>query len=275
MEARDWAQFFLEIRKNLIKLFAILAIATFSFFPFSPILVSFVVEEMFPYQNPNPDEAKRLAEQIMEIANRISENANNTTFVREEMKKISRLSASYIGPVVITPLEALVLSLKLSLAVGIAAVVPYLILILSKVLRMRGWLRVSAKPYAVASIALFILGCIYGFIIVKLIIRFLHSITISYGVTPLYSLSEFVTFVLLMILLFGLFFEIPVVMFFLAKNKVVSYKNLKKYRRHAYVLFFVIAAIATPTVDIFTQTMLALPMCVLFEFGMVIVKFAK
>ncbi len=275
MEARDWAQFFLEIRKNLIKLFAILAIATFSFFPFSPILVSFVVEEMFPYQNPNPDEAKRLAEQIMEIANRISENANNTTFVREEMKKISRLSASYIGPVVITPLEALVLSLKLSLAVGIAAVVPYLILILSKVLRIRGWLRVSAKPYAVASIALFILGCIYGFIIVKLIIRFLHSITISYGVTPLYSLSEFVTFVLLMILLFGLFFEIPVVMFFLAKNKVVSYKNLKKYRRHAYVLFFVIAAIATPTVDIFTQTMLALPMCVLFEFGMVIVKFAK
>ena len=275
MEARDWAQFFLEIRKNLIKLFAILAIATFSFFPFSPILVSFVVEEMFPYQNPNPDEAKRLAEQIMEIANRISENANNTTFVREEMKKISRLSASYIGPVVITPLEALVLSLKLSLAVGIAAVVPYLILILSKVLRIRGWLRVSAKPYAVASIALFILGCIYGFIIVKLIIRFLHSITISYGVTPLYSLSEFVTFVLLMILLFGLFFEIPVVMFFLAKNKVVSYKNLKKYRRHAYVLFFVIAAIATPTVDIFTQTMLALPMCVLFEFGMVIVRFAK
>jgi len=275
LEARDWAQFFLEIRKNLIKLFAILAIATFSFFPFSPILVSFVVEEMFPYQNPNPDEAKRLAEQIMEIANRISENANNTTFVREEMKKISRLSASYIGPVVITPLEALVLSLKLSLAVGIAAVVPYLILILSKVLRIRGWLRVSAKPYAVASIALFILGCIYGFIIVKLIIRFLHSITISYGVTPLYSLSEFVTFVLLMILLFGLFFEIPVVMFFLAKNKVVSYKNLKKYRRHAYVLFFVIAAIATPTVDIFTQTMLALPMCVLFEFGMVIVKFAK
>jgi len=275
LEARDWVQFFLEIRKNLIKLFAILAIATFSFFPFSPILVSFVVEEMFPYQNPNPDEAKRLAEQIMEIANRISENANNTTFVREEMKKISRLSASYIGPVVITPLEALVLSLKLSLAVGIAAVVPYLILILSKVLRIRGWLRVSAKPYAVASIALFILGCIYGFIIVKLIIRFLHSITISYGVTPLYSLSEFVTFVLLMILLFGLFFEIPVVMFFLAKNKVVSYKNLKKYRRHAYVLFFVIAAIATPTVDIFTQTMLALPMCVLFEFGMVIVKFAK
>jgi sec-independent protein translocase protein TatC len=275
LEARDWAQFFLEIRKNLIRLFAILAIVTFSFFPFSPILVSFVVEEMFPYQNPNPEEAKRLAEQIMEIANRINENANNTTLVREEMKKISRLSASYMGPVVITPLEALVLSLKLSLAVGVAAVVPYLILILSKVLRIRGWLRVSAKPYAAASIALFILGCIYGFIMVKLIIRFLHSITISYGVIPLYSLSEFVTFVLLMILLFGLFFEIPVVMFFLAKNRVVSYEGLKKYRRYAYVLFFVIAAIVTPTVDIFTQTMLALPMCVLFEFGMVLIKFAK
>jgi len=275
LEARDWAGFFLEIRKNILKIFAILAIATLSFFPISPHLISLLVEEMFPYQRMSAEEAEEFAEQLEEIARKIKENAGNATFVQEEIKRISRLSAAFIGPIVLTPVEALVLSLKLSIAVGIAALIPYLVFLLSKILRAKGWLRVSVRPYAFASFALFILGCFYGFFIVRLIIRFLHGITLSYGVVPLYSLSDFVTFVLLLIILFGFFFEIPVVMLFLVKNGVVDYDGLKKYRRHAYVLFFILAALATPTVDIFTQIMLAMPMCALFELGMIFVRLAR
>jgi sec-independent protein translocase protein TatC len=91
-------------------------------------------------------------------------------------------------------------------------------------------------------------------------------------VIPLYSLAEFVNFALFMIFIFGFFFQIPVVMVFLTRNRIVQYETIKYYRRHCYVLFFVISAIVTPTVDVFTQTMLAIPMILLFEFGLLFSK---
>ncbi|MEM0350357.1 MAG: twin-arginine translocase subunit TatC [Archaeoglobaceae archaeon] len=272
MEAREWAYFLLEIRRSLLKLFAIITIVSFSFFPFSSILISFIVEEMFPYKKLSHEEVEEISEVLREVAEKIAANKDNTTFVAEELKALSRTLVSFMGPVVLTPIEALVLSLKMSIAIGIAASIRYLLLILSRTLKTRGWLKVSVKYYAIASTFLFAIGCLYGFFIVRLIVAFLHSLTVAYGVTPLYSLSDFVTFVLFLIALFGFFFEIPIIMIFLVRNRVVSYETLKYYRRHSYVLFFIIAAIATPTVDIFTQTMLALPMIVLFELGLVLAK---
>ncbi len=273
MEARDWANFLLELRKNLFKITAIIAVVSFTFFPFSGNLISFVIDETFPYPRVGEEKVKQFADQLREIAEKLESDPSNMTLVYQETKTISRLATSFLGPVVLTPLEAIVLSLKISIAIGIACAIPYILTILAKNLRARGWLRVSVKYYAISALVLFILGCVYGFFIVRLIVRFLHELTLSYGVTPLYSLSEFVTFVLFMILLFGFFFEIPVVMFFLVRNKLVRYETLKYYRRHTYVLFFVLAAIATPTVDVFTQSMLAMPMIILFELSLAFIKF--
>ncbi|MEM4155923.1 MAG: twin-arginine translocase subunit TatC, partial [Archaeoglobaceae archaeon] len=61
-------------------------------------------------------------------------------------------------------------------------------------------------------------------------------------------------------------------MVFLVRNRILKYESIKYYRRHCYVLFFVLAALVTPTVDLFTQTMLALPMILLFEFGILFSK---
>ncbi|MCS7118775.1 MAG: twin-arginine translocase subunit TatC [Archaeoglobaceae archaeon] len=274
MEAKDWANFLVDVRKNLIKIFAIIAISSISFFPFSPKLISFICDEMFPYQQLSQEDVEKIAEQLKRIAENIT-STDNTTLIREELKKLSRISTSFLGPVVLTPMEAIVLSLKMSLAIGVALTIPYIIFLLSKALKAKGWLKVSTKYYVVASLLLFILGCFYGFFIVRLVIKFLHGITVAYGVTPLYSLSEFVTFVLFMILIFGFFFEIPVVMFFLVRNRLIQYRTLKYYRRHAYVLFFILAAIATPTVDIFTQTMLAFPMILLYELGMLFIGLSQ
>mgnify|MGYP001772566677 CR=1 FL=1 len=273
MEARDWASFLLEIRKRIFRIVAIIAIASFAFFPFSGYLISFVIEETYPYPRISEESVKELAEHLREISDKLESDPSNRTLVYEEVKALSRLVTSFLGPVVLTPLEAVVLSLKISIAVGLACTAPYVLMILARTLKARGWLRVSVKPYAIVSVLLFSLGCVYGFLIVRFIVGFLHELTISYGVVPLYSLSEFVTFVLLMIVLFGFFFEIPVILFFLVRNNVLKYETLKYYRRHIYVLFFVIAAIATPTVDVFTQTMLALPMILLFELTLVFIKF--
>lgn len=273
MEARDWASFLLEVRRSLFKIFAIIAAASFGFFPFSGYLISFVVDKTFPYPEIEEEKVRELAKQLREIADKLESDPTNSTLVYEETRELSRFTTSFLGPVVITPLEAIVLSLKISIAFGVACAIPYLVTILARTLKTGGWLRISARYYAISALLLFFFGCVYGFFVIRLIVSFLHKLTLSYGVTPLYSLSEFVTFVLFMIILFGFFFEIPVVMFFLVRNRVVKYETLRYYRRHAYVLFFILAAIATPTVDIFTQTMLALPMMALFELGLTFVRF--
>ncbi|MEM1578591.1 MAG: twin-arginine translocase subunit TatC [Archaeoglobaceae archaeon] len=273
MEARDLARFLLEIRKNILRIFAIVAIASLLFFPISGKIVSFICEEMYPKAVLSEERVKEIAEELKKIAENLSANSNNTTIVESELKRLSRIEIYFTGPVVLSPLEAIVLSLKISIAVGIASAIPYILLLLSRFLKTRGWLKVKVTYYAIASIALFLTGVIYGFYILHFIIQFLHNLTLSYGVTPLYSLSEFVNFIVFMIALFGFFFEIPVLMLFLVRNGVLKYTTLKYYRRHSYVLFFVLAAIATPTVDIFTQTMLALPMVALFEIGMVLIRF--
>lgn len=271
MEAKDWARIILEIRRNLIRIFIILVLAIVISFPFTPMIIQFVIDETYPKPKLSTEEIHRISEELKKSADALK-SSNNTSLALEEIKKISKLISPYAGPIVLTPVEVLILSVKISIAVGIASVIPYIIFLASRTLKSRGLLRSSTIYYAVSSLILFLLGVLYGFFIMKLVIQFLHSITVSQGVTPLYSLAEFVNFVLFMIIIFGFFFQIPVVMVFLVRNGVMQYNTIKYYRRHSYVLFFVLSAIATPTVDIFTQTMLALPMIFLFEVGLLLSK---
>ncbi|MDK2795169.1 MAG: sec-independent protein translocase protein TatC [Archaeoglobaceae archaeon] len=270
MEARDWARILVEIRRNIVKIFALLAIAIFVSFPFTPALISLVIEEMYPKPSLSEEQIQKISEELKRSAERLKNSSEISAL--EELRNISKLVTPFAGPVVLTPLESLVLSIKISIAIGLGATLPYLLILASRALRTSGIIKKSAKAYAVSSLLLFIFGLVYGFFIMKFVIHFLHSITVSQGVTPLYSLSEFVNFVILMTLIFGFFFQIPIVIVFLVKNGVIKYSTIRYYRRHIYVLFFAISALVTPTVDIFTQTMLALPMILLFEIGLLFSK---
>jgi sec-independent protein translocase protein TatC len=270
LEAKDWARILVEIRKSLIKIFAILVISVIVSFPFTASIIQFVIDELYPRPLLSTEEIQRISEELQKSADNLK-NASATDAL-QELRKISKLISPYAGPVVLTPLEVLVLSIKISIAIGIASVIPYIILLASRVLKSRGLFKTSTIYYVISSLILFFVGVIYGFFILKIIIQFLHNITVSQGVIPLYSLAEFVNFALLMIFVFGFFFQIPVVMVFLTRNRIVQYETIRYYRRHCYVLFFVISAIVTPTVDVFTQTMLAIPMILLFEFGLLFSK---
>jgi len=267
LEAKDWARILVEIRKNLIKIFAILVIFVIVSFPFTANIIQFAIDEFYPKPLPSSEEIQRISEELQKSADNLK-NANNTIDALQELRKISKLISPYAGPVVLTPLEVLILSIKISITIGIASVIPYIILLASRALKTRGLLKTSTLYYMISSLILFFIGVIYGLFIVKIVIQFLHNITVSQGVIPLYSLAEFVNFAFFMIFIFGFFFQIPIVMVFLIRNRIVEYETIKYYRRHCYVLFFVVSAIVTPTVDVFTQTMLAIPMMVLFEFGL-------
>lgn len=271
MEAENWARILVEIRRNLIKIFAFLVLAFVVSFPFTPAIIQFVIEETYPKPVLSVEKLQKISEELQKSAE-LLKNETNTSNALEELKKISKIVSPYIGPVVLTPVEVLILSVKISIIIGVASVIPYVLFLVSRALKIRGLLKTTTVYYAITSFILFVFGAVYGFFIIKFIIQFLHGITVSQGVIPLYSLAEFVNFVLFMIFIFGFFFQIPVVIVFLVRNGIVQYETIRQYRRHSYVLFFALAAMATPTVDIFTQTMLALPMIFLFEIGLVFSK---
>ena len=87
----------------------------------------------------------------------------------------------------------------------------------------------------------------------------------------MYTISEFIGFIVLMLTIFGLVFQMPIVMLFLVGNDIVEFKTLKYYRRHFYVAFFVIGAAITPP-DVFTQAMVALPMIAFFEISLLSIR---
>ena len=77
---------------------------------------------------------------------------------------------------------------------------------------------------------------------------------------------------LMMTLVFGIVFEIPVLSWLLGKFGLLKSKWMKKYRRHAVVVILIMAAIITPTSDVFTLTIVFLPIWLLYEISVLVVK---
>lgn len=119
--------------------------------------------------------------------------------------------------------------------------------------------------FAPASFILFLIGASFGFFLaIPSAVKFLIDFGSSWS-QPMITVNEYISFVFWLLLGFGATFELPLVLFFLAKLKLVNAKLLKKYRRHAVLIIFVAAGIITPTPDIFTQSLMAFPLIILYE----------
>lgn len=125
-----------------------------------------------------------------------------------------------------------------------------------------------AMPLLVSAIGLFYLGCAFAyFVVLPLLFAFLTGITPE-GVAMMTDISRYLDFVLVLFLVFGLCFEVPVAVVILVLLGAVSIEQLKQARPYVIVGAFVIAAIATPP-DVLSQILLAVPMCLLYEVGIV------
>ena len=123
-------------------------------------------------------------------------------------------------------------------------------------------------PVVFLSSVFFIGGALFGYFIVfpwgfKFFLGFA-----SETVRPLPSMKEYLSFSSKLLLAFGLVFELPLIITFLARLGVVSVEFLKKNRKYALLLFFAGAAILTPP-DVVTQIMMALPLMVLYEISII------
>jgi len=124
------------------------------------------------------------------------------------------------------------------------------------------------------SLLFFLGGASFGyFVIVPIGMRFLLSFS-TYFLTPMISISRYISFVGTLTIAFGVIFELPLAILFLTKIGVVTPEFLSYKRRYAIVLIFIAAAILTPP-DIITQCLLAVPLLLLYEVAIIFSRFAK
>ena len=129
-----------------------------------------------------------------------------------------------------------------------------------------------ARTFLACTSILFFLGVAFGyFILVPLSINFLSNIQISKEVINQIDINSYIGTVKTTSLATGLVFELPVIIFFLAHLGIVNTQNLKDFRRYAYVLILIVAAVVTPP-DVISQIIVSVPMIILYELSIVISK---
>jgi sec-independent protein translocase protein TatC len=112
------------------------------------------------------------------------------------------------------------------------------------------------------------------FIMLPYMLQFFASFGTT-GIQNWITIDEYMSFVLQLVLLSGLIFELPMVSYFLARLGIVTPAFMKHYRRHAIVVILIIAAVVTPTTDPFTMSVFSVPMLILYEISIWVARIAQ
>ncbi len=130
--------------------------------------------------------------------------------------------------------------------------------------RERRW----AAPFVICTAGLFILGGLFAyFVAFRYGLEFLLGIGRDIRITPMVSITEYFDLFVNVTLGIGIVFEMPILIFFLTLLHIVSPKFLMRHSRYAILAIVVLAAIVTPTPDVFNLMLFAIPMCALYFFG--------
>ena len=124
--------------------------------------------------------------------------------------------------------------------------------------------------FAPLSLIFFVMGALFAYVImIPFALRFLLSFSTDF-MLPMITVKNYISFVGTWVVAFGVVFELPLVLMFLAKIGVATPEFLRQYRRHAIVLILIISAILTPP-DVVSQILMAVPLMILYEIGIVMV----
>ena len=126
-------------------------------------------------------------------------------------------------------------------------------------------------PFSFLSALCFIGGAAFGyFVVFPPAFRFLLGYSADF-LTPMPAVKEYFSLSLRLLIAFGVVFELPILMVFLAKLGIVDVPFLNKNRKYAILINFIIAAVLTPTPDIVNQMLMGVPLMVLYEISVVAV----
>lgn len=177
--------------------------------------------------------------------------------------------------VFLSPAEAFWADLKISLFFGFLCAFPFILyeiwlFIAPGLLREeRGLL----WPFFGLGVLFFFSGILFSyFVALPFALRFLLNYGLAAGIKPMLSVSNYIDFNLKIMFAFGMIFELPLVMVLLSKMGLLTTDFLIKNRKFAILGAFVVAAIATPTPDMFNQLIMAVPLIVLYEIGILTIR---
>jgi sec-independent protein translocase protein TatC len=186
---------------------------------------------------------------------------------------LAKVKSDLLGDVelvVLGPQEALMAYLRVSVLMGFALTLPFMmyhlwVFIAPGLLKHE---RTLILYLVVPSIILFALGVAFGYLVLlPVALRFLLASAVGLA-TPMLSLGTTFSFITSILLTLGVIFQLPLVTAALTKLGVVDHQMLARYRRHAIVLVFLAAALLTDP-SVITQLILAAPMVLLYELGIV------
>lgn len=174
--------------------------------------------------------------------------------------------------------EQFIIHMKTALCVGVLCASPYILYQLFRFVSPA--LYVNERKYVVRVVAggyvMFLSGVLLSyFLIFPLTFRFLGTYQVSGEVENMIALQSYISTLMTMSLAIGLVFEMPILSWLFAKMGFLSADFMRKHRKHAIVVILVVAAIITPTSDVFTLSLVALPMWVLYEISIWIVNKTK
>lgn len=168
------------------------------------------------------------------------------------------------------PTEALFASIKVSFLAAVLASLPVVFYQFWKFVepallpREQRW----GIPIFFLAGTLFALGLIFcNLVILPLVIDFFVSFGMDRDITPQLSVGTYIDFNVKFLLTFGCAFELPLVLTILARIGVVTAQMLARYRKHAILSSLIISAIVTPDATLFTMLLMAVPLMVLYEIG--------
>ncbi|MDQ7038443.1 MAG: twin-arginine translocase subunit TatC [Aquificota bacterium] len=179
--------------------------------------------------------------------------------------------------ITLSPTEPLFILIKISLMVGF--------IIASPVILFEIWRFVEPAlyphekrlflPLLISSILLFVSGGVFAyFVVLPLALKFLLGLGFSQlAATPYLSVNMYISFVLKMLIAFGIAFEMPVFLYMLQRAGIVSEDQLKRFRRYFIVVAFLIGALIAP--DVSTQILMAVPLLVLYEVSILLGRMAR
>lgn len=174
--------------------------------------------------------------------------------------------------------QQFIIHMKTALCAGVLCTSPYILYQLFRFVSPA--LYANERKYVVRVVGggyvMFVVGVLVSyFLIFPLTFRFLGTYQVNGEVANLITLDSYISMLVLMCLSMGIVFEIPILSWLFAKLGFLSADFMRRYRKHAIVIILVVAAIITPTSDVFTLSLVALPMWLLYEVSILLVDRVK
>ena len=288
MALEDFTLILSELRNKLFYLIAFFGASVLVSFSLMGNLISKIQKDMFWHlQIPASIDvseklvgvSRNLTAMSEELAKGNEAIAQNLTELSGELVNISmNLDTFKPNIVYLAPMEVLMLKFKMAIIFGLLLTSPMILYYAIQGIRKRFGISVplskSIVAYTVVSaIGLFLLGASYAYYyMLPFFLGFLYQDAINMGVSATFSVYAFIYFVISTTVIIGMTFELPIILTLLVHLGLTDRKKLVHYRRHAYIVLLIIAAVITPDPTFFSQIMVTIPFIVLYEVSLLLMK---